>query len=279
MAGPPRTVEANGLAIAYVAEGAGTPLIMLHGATSSGREDWAAQLPAFRRHFRVHLPDARGHAGTAWDVARGWSAEMLVDDLAAFADALALATFHLVGFSMGGGTALRFAIRSPERLRTLVLVGVDVLAEPRTSVSRRLLDPERIERDDPAWAAALERRHAAQGPGAWRRLAAAIGRDIAEASVPTPRDLRRITAPTLVVVGDRDPFVPVSHAEALCRQLPDARLLVVPDCDHRVQVVRPGLFNEACAGFYRSTEGAARARAARVGRSRPTAHPPGERRW
>lgn len=280
-------VEAGGLAVACAVDGAGPPLLMLHGASSSGREDWAAQLPAFRRHFRVHLPDARGHAGTVWDVARGWAAGMLVDDLAAVADALGLPTFHLVGFSMGGETALRLAIRSPGRLRTLVLVGVDIEREPRTSISRRLLDPDRIERDDPAWAAALERRHTTQGPGAWRALVAAIARDVAEAPPPAPRDLRRVTCPTLVVVGDRDPFVPVSHAEALFRQLPDARLFVVPGADHRVQAVRPGLFNEACAGFYRTTEAVARERAeggttgsaGQVGRPRPTVDVARGRRW
>jgi hypothetical protein len=65
-----------------------------------------------------------------------------------------------------------------------------------------------------------------------------------------------------VVVGDRDPFVPVDHAWGLARQLSDARLFVAPECGHEVMVRRPALFNEACAGFYRSTEAVARRRAA-----------------
>jgi pimeloyl-ACP methyl ester carboxylesterase len=67
--------------------------------------------------------------------------------------------------------------------------------------------------------------------------------------------------PTLVVGGDRDVFVPVDHAVALYRQLPDARLFIAPDCDHPVMVTRPGLFNEAAGTFYRTTEAEARARA------------------
>jgi pimeloyl-ACP methyl ester carboxylesterase len=92
-------------------------------------------------------------------------------------------------------------------------------------------------------------------------LLPAIAADVATQPLLTPRELRRIEAPTLVVAGDRDPFVPVDHAWGLKRQLPDARLLIVPDCGHEVAIRRPGLFNEALAGFYRSTEPVARERA------------------
>ena len=116
-----------------------------------------------------------------------------------------------------------------------------------------MMDPAYIERD-PRWAADLSRRHdPVQGPGAWERLMPAIARDVAEQRLLEPADLIRIDAPTLVVVGDRDTFVPVDQAWALKRQLPDARLFVAPDCGHEVPARRPALFNEAIAGFYRST--------------------------
>jgi len=259
------TVDANGLAIHYHEEGAGPPLVMLHGATSSGREDFLAQMPAFRKAFRLYVPDARGHARTVWDVRRGFSTDILVADVGAFVDALGLATFHLLGLSMGGMTALQFAVRYPERLRTLVLAGCDVQREPRTAVSRRLMDPARIERDDPAWAAELESRHAVQGPGAWRRLLPAIAEDVATQPLLEPKDLRRVSCPTLVIVGDRDQFVPVFHAEQLHRQLPDGQLFVVPGCGHNVPALRPQLFGEACRLFYQDTERTARERAEGAG--------------
>ena len=65
------------------------------------------------------MPDARGHGATRWDAADGFRYDWLVDDLAAFVDALGLETFHLVGFSMGAMTALQFGSAQPERLRTL----------------------------------------------------------------------------------------------------------------------------------------------------------------
>lgn len=260
-----RYVEANGIRIGYDVHGAGPPLVMLHGAGSSGREDWAAQVPLFSRAFRLYIPDARGHATTHYDVSRGFSYDLLVDDLEAFAGALHLDTFHLVGFSMGAMTALAFATRRPERLRTLIVAGISTEREPRASVARRLMDPDRRPPDGPLSEAALARRHdAVQGAGAWRALLRAISSDVEAQPLLTPADLRRIELPAMVAVGDRDPFVPVGNAWALMRQLPDGRLLVVPDCPHELMVRRPGLFNEACSAFYRSTEQQARRRA--VGR-------------
>jgi pimeloyl-ACP methyl ester carboxylesterase len=255
------TIAAGGLQIGYDTHGSGPPLVMLHGATSTGREDFAAQVPWLSKAFRLYLPDARGHGSTSWDCAGGLTYDQLVDDALAFVDALGLGTFHLLGFSMGAMTALQFATRYPERLRTLIVVGITTQREPRASVVRRLMDPARIERDDPAWAALLGRRHdPGQGEGAWRRLLPAIAADVAVQPLLGPRDLRRIDLPALVAVGDRDPFVPVDHAWGLMRQLPDGRLFVAPGCGHEVMVRRPALFNEAVAGFYRSTEVIARGR-------------------
>jgi pimeloyl-ACP methyl ester carboxylesterase len=249
------SIRANGLEIGYEVAGAGPPLVMLHGASSSGPDCFAHQVPLFERAFRCYLPDARGHAATRWDAAAGFRSEWLVDDLVAFSDALGLDTFHLLGFSMGAATALGFAARHPERLRTLVLVGISPQREPRASVARRLFDPERILRQDPAWAEELARRHdPVQGEGAWKRLLPAVAHDVGAQELQGPVELLRIDAPTLVVAGDRDPFVPVDHAWRLKRQLPDARLLITPDCGHEVMLRRPVLFNEALAGFYRSTE-------------------------
>jgi pimeloyl-ACP methyl ester carboxylesterase len=259
------SIAANGIEIAYDVGGAGPPLVMLHGASSSPGADFARVLPAIRRGFLVHVPDARGHAGTRWDAADGFRYEWLVDDVLGFVDALGLDTFHLLGFSMGAATALGFATRHPDRLRTLVLVGISPEREPRASVARRLFDPARIERQDPQWAAELSARHdPGQGSGAWQRLLPAIARDVADQHLHRPSELVRIDCPTLVMVGDRDPFVPVDQAWRLKRQLHDARLLVAPDCGHEVLRDQPDLALDALAGFYRSTEIAAARRASRT---------------
>lgn len=258
-------IRANGIDIAYDVHGAGPPLLLLHGATSLGSRDFAAQIPLFSRAFHVYVPDARGHGRTRWDVADGYRYDWLVDDAAAFVDAIGLETFHVVGFSMGAMTALQYAVRSPDRLRTLTIVGITTQREPRASVARRLMDPERADREEPAWVAELGRRHdAGQGVGAWRRLLPAIAADVAVQPLLTPRDLRRIEMPALVVCGDRDPFAPVDHAWGMRRQLSDGRLFVAPDCGHEVMSRKPALFNEALAGFFRSTAIVAEKRAEKL---------------
>jgi pimeloyl-ACP methyl ester carboxylesterase len=257
------TITANGLSIGYDEEGAGPPLVMLHGATSVGLRDFRGQLPGLRRAFHCYLPDARGHGRTRWDVARdGFTADSLADDALGFADALGLETFHLLGFSLGAMTALRLAVRAPERLRTLIVVGITTDREPRASVARRLMDPIRIDRDDKVWAADLAARHdEGQGAGAWRDLLPAIAADVATQPLLTARQIRTIDMPALIAVGDRDPFVPVEAAWRLSRSVLDGRLLVFPDAGHEAFAKRPEIANAALAAFYRSTEETARRRA------------------
>jgi 3-oxoadipate enol-lactonase len=246
-------LTANGIDISYTVEGSGPPLVLLHGASSSALEDWAQQRPLFRQSFTVYLPDARGHGGTRWDAATGWSWDLLVSDLLGFANGLGLATFHLAGFSMGAMTALGFATRHPDRLRSGIVAGIDIEPEPRTSVARRMMDPERIEREEPAWAAQLERRHGpVQGVGAWKHLMRAMAADVAAQPMLTPAELRQARLPILLAYGDRDVWAPLEHVVALRRQLPDARLFVAPDSTHVVLVRQPALFNAAALGFWRS---------------------------
>src|SRR5260221_12969443 len=103
------TIQANDLQVGYETAGSGPPLVLVHGATSSGHDNFGAQIPVLARHFRIYAPDARGHASTRWDAAAGFQASWLVDDLVAFVDALRLDSVHLLGFSMGGMTALTFS--------------------------------------------------------------------------------------------------------------------------------------------------------------------------
>ncbi len=247
-------IRANGLDISYTTEGEGPPLLLLHAATSSATEDWAAQRPLLRGHFRLFLPDARGHAATRWDTDRGWSHAMLIEDAVALADALGLERFHVGGLSMGAGTALSLAITEPQRVISAVVAAVGVEKEPRSSVARRLMDPGGIERDDPAWAERLARRHdPVQGEGAWKKLMSAIRDDIVAQRVPTAEELRRARVPILLVYGDRDPWVPLEQAVKLRRQLPDARLFVAPGVGHVVVAERPSAFNTVMLQFLRAT--------------------------
>lgn len=245
-------VTANGLTIHYQTEGQGQPLLMLHGATSMGTHDWGAQRPLLRGGHTLYMPDARGHARTVYGADQGWSRSDLVDDALAFADAVGLDRFHVMGLSMGARTAVELAIRVPDRLRSLIAISPSLDPEPAASVARRRLDPESILKDDPVWAAELAERHDShQGPGAWRRLAIAIRDDTRRLMPLTPEQLRRIRLPVLLAYGDRDPWVPLEQAVRIKRQLPDAQMLIVPECGHLVEVERPSIFNPAMVQFLR----------------------------
>jgi 3-oxoadipate enol-lactonase len=259
-------IRANGLDQAVLDAGDGPPLILLHGAGGSGEDQFAGLLPFLTERFRVIAPDARGHGATT-----GYELDAehprldtteLASDVLALADVLGLETFHLLGYSMGGMTALHAAVRAPDRLRTLVLISIATEREPRLAVARRLLDPERVLRDDPIWARQLAARHRPQGgQEAWRPLLAAIVADIAEQPLLRPAELRAIDAPTLVAVGDRDPLVPVPQAHALAHQVRDGRLLVVPDAGHDVLAARGTIVRPAISQFHSATMAVADARA------------------
>jgi pimeloyl-ACP methyl ester carboxylesterase len=166
-------------------------------------------------------------------------------------------------------TALGVAVRAPERLRSLVALGIATAREPRASVAGRLMDPARILRDDPAWAADLARLHdPVQGTGAWQRLLPAVADDVARQPLLGPADLRRISPPTLVACGDRDPLVPVAQAAALARHVRDGRLLVVPG-GHDILSQQPALVTEAMTGFHGAIERGAEPSAASPSEGRP----------
>jgi len=259
------TIVANGLETGYEVDGAGPPLIMLHGATSSGREHFATLARMLGEGFLVFLPDARGHAETSGSP-DGWTTLDLAADVLGFADALGLSSFHLLGYSMGGMTALHVAVTAPQRIRTLVAISIGTEREPRLSVGRRLMDPDRIAREDPGWARFLAARHDPRhGPGSWQRLLRAVVDDIERQPLLTDAQVRTVDAPTLVAAGDRDPFVPVPQALALSRQVRDGRLLILPGVGHEA-LGAAGVLGPALGEFYRATADVAARRAANVDR-------------
>jgi pimeloyl-ACP methyl ester carboxylesterase len=114
--------DVNGLSLYYEDHGSGTPLVLLHGGLGGG-EMWGPILPQLAKDHRVILVDLQGHGHTA-DVDRPLRYETMGDDVAALIRHLELEQTDLMGYSLGGGTALRTTIQHPDLVRRLVVVSV-----------------------------------------------------------------------------------------------------------------------------------------------------------
>ncbi|MFI5980088.1 alpha/beta fold hydrolase [Streptomyces sp. NPDC051555] len=233
--------------------GSGSPVVLLHGAGMDSRL-WDAVVPELARRHDVIRYDARG-LGRSTPPGEPFSD---VDDLRAVLDHFGLRRAALVGLSMGGETSLDFALAHPERVSALALVGASVSGHvwPRTpelsaySAARRAGDAAALaELELTVWAAmgrtapggeligAMVTANAEQRLVSERHCVVGPRRD-AEAH------LGEITAPTLVVHGDRDHPEIAVIAERLVTDIPGARGQVVPDADHYLPLRTPARLAE-----------------------------------
>jgi pimeloyl-ACP methyl ester carboxylesterase len=235
----------NGTELSCQEEGAGSPVVLLHGLSADTEQNWKAPgiWPALvEAGHRVIGFDARGHgrSGKPHDPS-AYARDAMVEDVAACFDQLGLAEADLVGYSMGASTALQFAARDG-RIRRLVLGGIG--GDPKQwgpADSRRAAMRTQwlagLEADDP---------DAIQDPVARRarKVFEARGNDLEAIAALLRSDRQhlspemasaRVACPTLVVCGDRDAS-PTELAEAL----PQGEALVI-EGDHESAVRNPEL--------------------------------------
>ena len=109
----------NGVELAYDLQGAGEPLVLIHGAQGD-QSMFAGIAPAFANQFRVLTFDQRG-SGLSEKPDMEFSMALLADDTAALMEHVGFASAHIIGVSMGGMIAQEFALRHPHKVRSLVL--------------------------------------------------------------------------------------------------------------------------------------------------------------
>src|SRR5262245_4072709 len=112
----------NGLNLYYEIHGTGQPLVLLHGGLGA-IEMFSDALPVLSRNRQVIAVDLQAHGRTA-DIHRPLSVEAMADDVAALLTHLGIARADVMGYSMGGGVALRTAVQHPDAVRKLVLVSI-----------------------------------------------------------------------------------------------------------------------------------------------------------
>jgi pimeloyl-ACP methyl ester carboxylesterase len=231
-----RYVRANGIDIYYEEQGQGPPLLLIHGGVLTG-ESWQPYRAAFAAHYRVIMPDSRGHGRTANPTGE-MSFRLLADDMAALVRVLALQRPLICGYSDGGQVALEIGMRYPDLPQALAIGGAyPELTEGSRKWVRSILgdaaspdvDTGQFERDNPGFAAFLRQQH---GPEAWQTLLKQI-KPMWNATLNySADDFARVTAPTLVLLGDRDGFVSVEEGVTMYRLLPHAEFAVVPGAEH-----------------------------------------------
>jgi pimeloyl-ACP methyl ester carboxylesterase len=126
----------NGLSMYYEIYGEGRPLVLLHGAYMT-IDMLGALLPGLAAKRRVIAAEQQGHGHTA-DVDRPIIYEQMADDTAALLAHLGVGDADIVGYSMGGGTALQLAIRHPAVVRKLVVASASYTSDGVLSVAREM---------------------------------------------------------------------------------------------------------------------------------------------
>lgn len=232
------------------------PVLLVHGIAGS-TADWAKVAGELAESRRVVVYDQRGHGISARAEAgrSEYTFDFLLADLASLIETLALPAVHLVGHSMGGVIALRYALGRPERVRSLVLVDtaaapaaatggiarrvVSLLLEGAAAIATAAAGPREV----PGEPAAVAHRGNAgdrQVEGLGRLdpdALVALGRELGDYPSLVDR-LGEITCPTTVIVGERDSVLRES-AETMARSIPAAHLSVISGADHNPQATRP----------------------------------------
>ena len=207
-------------------------LFLLHGGTMTASWNWAEAMPTLAQDYRVIAPDSPGH-GRSMNPRPDLRYEDMAEDVLQLATALGIARAAFYGFSDGAQVALEVATRRPDLPVALVLSAVmykltpTYFASMRASVGADGYATDRWEEDHPEMAAEFRLHHQN-----WRALAPQIW-ELWTRPYELPRDrLARMTVPTLLLTGDRDPFVSLEQTVELLRLLPGAELAVIPGAGH-----------------------------------------------
>jgi pimeloyl-ACP methyl ester carboxylesterase len=236
-------VDAGGVHTWYTEQGAGQPLLLLHGALTDASE-FGATAPALAERFRVLMPERRGHGHTP-DLPGPISYDIMAHDTVAFAETLGLGPAHLVGHSDGANVALLVALARPDLVERLVLISanfhhdglLDALDVGELATSEFFVDAYAQVSPD--------------GRDHFPEVVAKVSAMIASEPTLTTEDLGQVSARTLVMGGDDDAIHP-EHTLAMFRAIPDAELAIVPGTSHALIIEKPALCNQLMIDFLTS---------------------------
>lgn len=275
-----KTVQVHGHSVSYLEAGSGPLLVLVHGMAGTA-ENWSSVVEPLSLRHAVIAPDFPGHGMSAaggGDYSLGSLASGLRDLLLTLGRERAT----VVGHSLGGGVALQFTYQFPEMVERLVLVssgglgpdvspilraaalpGADLFISATAGVGRRLGSAlgrgmGMLGMRPSADVAEVARGYATLADAERRKAFLATLRAVVGTEGQRVAALDRLylaeALPLLIVWGERDPIIPVAHAEEAHRALPGSRLEVFEDVGHLPQLEAPGRFIAALERFLAETE-------------------------
>jgi pimeloyl-ACP methyl ester carboxylesterase len=213
-----------------------SPVVLIHGSTIDGRTDWAEVTPALAEHYKVLVPDCRGH-GHSNNPDKTYSFRELASDAAALIRALGYEKGHVIGHSNGGNVALVTLIEHPDVVHTCVLQAANAyVTQYLVEREPELFDPARVAREAPEWMNEMIALHGeVNGKAYWRDLLRMTVKETISEPDYTPEDLARVRKPVLVIMGAQDAVnAPDRHAQFLAENIPNAELWIPEKAGHNV---------------------------------------------
>jgi len=246
-------VDIGKVRLYYEDRGSGDPIVFLHGFTLD-RRMWHRQIEYFSKQYRVLAYDSRGH-GKSSCPKTGYSRQDRVQDLRKFVQALKLRQFHLVGLSMGGATALGYALDYPDSLLSLTLVDTAAGGYSPPPKYKDLRDAARskgVEEAKRRWIRSALFYYINRNEDLHRELKEIISDHCGNLWLDHKRgkyDERddvalaaNIKVPTMIFVGEKDKyFIPL--ARTLHKNIVDSEMDVVPGVGHMLNMEAPERFN------------------------------------
>lgn len=245
------TFSADDVKLWFATYGEGPPVVLLHGGLGSS-DHFGELVPALvARKRRVIVMDSRGH-GRSTRSKRGISYRQMADDTVALLEHLAIDRAAIVGWSDGGATGLDMAIRYPERVSKLFVIGTNyAVSGTKKGGSKSKTFPEYFAR--------CRREYAKLSPDP-KQLNAFLGELRAMwGSQPnyTEEQLASIIAPVVVALGEHDEVVRLDHVKEMVKHLARGRLVVLPAVSHFAMWQDPPTFNAKVIEFLEEKPGKA----------------------
>jgi len=231
-------VDVNGLHMYYEVYGKGSPLVLLHGGMLTIDLNFATLIPTLARTHRVIGVEMQGHGRTA-DIDRDITPAALASDIVGLLDELGIDRTHVFGHSMGAAVTIELGVNHRDRVRSLVAASASVRPE---GLHEDLTDPAKqatsTRMPTPQDLADLQRAYERLSPHPehFNDFLAMLSQSDADTRGWSDEQLAGITAPTLLVLGDRD-FTTVEHGALMLRLIPTSQLAVLPGTPH-IQVTR-----------------------------------------